>query len=128
MKTVTAAILRDVQGHILLCRRAMGQSNCGLWEFPGGKLEPGETLQECLQRELFEELSITSQIGAVIGESEYHYGHGSIRLIALEASWTAGAMELRVHDQVAWVFPSHLTEYTLSPADVPIAHKLSQPV
>lgn len=121
VKIVTAAILRDQQGRVFLCRRAPGQKNAGDWEFPGGKLEEGESLPQGLERELREELGIETRAGKVIAESEYHYGHGAIRLVALETEWLSGEMHPIVHDQLEWVEPSRLAAYALSPADVPIA-------
>jgi len=68
MVTVTAALIaRD--GRLLVARRAAGRSQGGLWEFPGGKLEPGEAPEDCLRRELREELGIESTVGAFFDES-----------------------------------------------------------
>jgi 8-oxo-dGTP diphosphatase len=70
MKTVTAAInIRDQK--VLLTRRGKSEKLAGYWEFPGGKVEDGETLQECLERELLEELGVAAVIGEVMAKSEY---------------------------------------------------------
>jgi len=127
MKVVACAILRDSQGRILLCRRAPGQSHAGHWEFPGGKQEAGETLPECLMREMQEELALTIAVGPEIMESDYQYKTGSIRLIALEAYCSGAQPVPSVHDEIAWVEPAHLSRYALTAADVPIALKLSTP-
>lgn len=127
MKVVTAAILRNSSKEILLCRRAPGQKNAGFWEFPGGKLNEGETLIQCIERELWEELGIGVTAGAVLGESIYQYAHGTIRLIAMECEWKEGELELRVHDKLKWVLPENLLDYDLSPADIPLARQLSAP-
>jgi 8-oxo-dGTP diphosphatase len=124
MKVVTAAILFNDQGHVLLCRRAPDQSHSGNWEFPGGKREEGETLAQCLERELQEELQIVCKVGAVLAESEYHYDHGSIHLIAMRTQWISGEIQLTVHDRMEWVPVDALETYELSPADIPIAQKL----
>lgn len=127
MKIVTAAILRNSSKEILLCRRAPGQKNAGFWEFPGGKLNEGETLVQCIERELWEELGIAVIAGAVLGESIYQYTHGTIRLVAIECDWKEGELELRVHDKLKWVLPENLLDYDLSPADIPLARQLSAP-
>ena len=117
MKTVTAAIaLRD--GKVLLARRAAGQSQAGCWEFPGGKLEQGESLQDCLARELEEELNVAAIVGDVYAENIYHYDSGSIRLVGLFTEIPDIPCALNVHDEIEWVPLAHLTMYELAPADI----------
>lgn len=120
---VVCAIVRK-DGKILLCRRAPGRREAGLWEFPGGKVETGESLAQALVRELREELGLECAVGEVFAENLHPYAHGSIRLVALEATWLNGALELRDHDQFAWVNAGELLHYGLAPADVPIAKLL----
>ena len=124
MKTVTAAILRH-DDRILLARRSDG-SQAGRWEFPGGKVEPGETDEACLARELREELGIDTEIGALFAESIYTYEAGRIRLRAYEVRWLSGALRAVVHDRLEWVPAGELLRYDMLPADVPIAEKLQQ--
>lgn len=123
MKTVTAAIIFD-GGKVLICRRGPAEALAGSWEFPGGKVEEGETLQECLARELWEELGIRTRVLEVIAESEYHYDHGAIRLVGLRTEVLGGRIATTVHDAVEWVDIPRLTSYNLAPADVPIAVRL----
>lgn len=125
MKTVTAAIIVK-DGYVLATRRASGQSLAGHWEFPGGKVEPGETLAQCLARELKEELGLDVSVGEVIAESEYHYDHGAIRLIALRTEILEGTITLTVHDEAKWVLPTKLEDLQLAPADIPIARALRE--
>ncbi len=120
---VTAAIIRR-EGRILLLRRAPGQKHAGMWEFPGGKTEPGETPQACLERELAEELGIIGKTGAHLMDSPYDYPGGSINLRAYEFDWQERDMELRVHDAAAWCLPAELAGYALTPADIPVAERL----
>lgn len=125
MKTVTAAVIvRD--GLVMITRRAEGEKLAGLWEFPGGKQEPGETLQACLARELKEELGLDTKIGSVLAETEYHYDHGSILLVAMKTEVLGGELRLTVHDRLEWVRPNELQGFQLAPADVPIAKRLAQ--
>ena len=120
MKPVAAAIVaRD--GKVLITRRKNGEKLSGHWEFPGGKVEDGETPQECLERELQEELGVRATAGAMIAESEYHYEHGSFRILAVLATIEDKEFSLTVHDKADWVTPGALLQYKLAPADVPIA-------
>lgn len=125
MKTVTAAIIYDA-GRVLLTRRAPGEKLAGLWEFPGGKVEPDETLEQCLTRELLEELGLEVSVGGVVAESSYTYDHGSIHLVALEATILRGPLTLTVHDQAEWVFPHALDQFPLAPADIAIARAVQE--
>lgn len=125
MKDVTAAIIIK-NNQILIMRRAANEKHAGGWEFPGGKVELNETPQECLRRELFEELSIDAEINDLFAESIYEYKQGSIRLLAYFAEIIKGKINLSVHDRYEWVDASDLTRYDLLPADVPIAMKLRE--
>lgn len=123
MKAVTAAIIEQ-EGQVLLTRRSHGQIDAGRWEFPGGKQEPGETLAECLEREIMEELSVTVEAGSIVAETIYRSDRGAIRLVAMQATLVAGEIWLSVHDRWAWVEIARLLEDDLAPADVPIARKV----
>ena len=124
MRTVAAAIVRRGET-VLLMRRAPGQSNAGLWEFPGGKMEPGETPQSCLEREMREETGVAGRTGAFVAESRYVYPGGSITLQAYEFIITQGEIALRVHDDACFVTPREALTMALSPADVAIAQALT---
>jgi 8-oxo-dGTP diphosphatase len=125
MKTVTAAVI--VQGgRVLITRRRPGEKLAGMWEFPGGKVETGETLENCLARELREELGLIVEVGTVLAESIYHYEHGSIRLVAMQAVVCDGTITLSVHDRAEWVHPRDLSSFSLAPADIPIADRLKK--
>ena len=123
MQAVTAAILAK-DGKILIARRPASSRLARLWEFPGGKVEDGETPEACLARELREELNIEVSIGAFLGESIYHYEHGSIRLLAYETFWKSGIIEPKEHDEIRWVSLGELDCYEFAPADIPFVRRL----
>jgi len=125
MQDVTAAVIYN-DGKVLLTRRASGEKHAGWWEFPGGKIEDGETPEHCLQRELMEELGITAVIGALVAESIFAYDAGAIRLLAYQTEIISGQLTLRVHDEYRWVDASKLCTFRLLPADKPIAEKLRE--
>lgn len=123
-RDVTAAILVR-NGLVMLARRGPSEKHAGSWEFPGGKTEPGETPQQGLKRELQEEFGWSSDVGRFVMENIYRYDDGAIRLLAFLAIPGIGEPRLCVHDAIAWVEPVELCEYSLLPADVPIARRLA---
>jgi 8-oxo-dGTP diphosphatase len=124
-RIVTAAIIRR-QGCVLLARRSPGEKLAGFWEFPGGKVEVGETAEDSLARELFEELGIVARIGKKIAESSHSDEHGSFRLIAFLVDNIEGEPHPNVHDRLEWARIDDLTSYELLPADIPIAASLKK--
>lgn len=123
MKKVTAAIIIN-NGKILIAQRAENQKLAGKWEFPGGKIEPGETPEECLKREINEELGIDIEVNDFFDESTYKYDTGAIRLLAYKSRWIDGEYKLTVHSQIKWVKPHELENYEFAPADIPFVNKL----
>jgi 8-oxo-dGTP diphosphatase len=120
---VTAAIIVN-GGAVLITQRGQKDRMAGLWEFPGGKVEAGETPQACLKRELQEELSMDAIIGSFLGTSLYHYDHISIELMAYRAYWNGDPFKLLTHDAYQWVLPSRLVDYCFTPADLPFVKRL----
>jgi 8-oxo-dGTP diphosphatase len=120
LKTVTAAIICNGQS-ILIARRGMGSKLAGKWEFPGGKVEGTESLEDCLSRELEEELGVRVFVGEHLCRSEFTYDHGEFCIEAFWARILSGELLPKVHDQIAWAAPQDLRQYDLLPADVAIA-------
>ena len=116
MIKVAAAIIIS-RGRILIARRGKGQSHEGLWEFPGGKVEPDENPQQCLERELLEELGLKVQAGRVLGESIDRSDHGSFKILAVTARILEGELLPSVHDRVEWTDLNDLEGFDLLPAD-----------
>jgi len=117
---VTAAIVRH-EGKILLARRGTGPL-AGRWEFPGGKIEPGETPEACLVREIGEELGAEIAVRSFLARSDHDYDGFSIRLDGFLCDWTGGEFRCGAdHTEIAWISPGELLGYDLAPADVTLA-------
>jgi mutator protein MutT len=125
IKLVAAAIIIS-KGKVLLARRKQGDSHQGFWEFPGGAVEPGETIEECLSRELMEELGVTATVAEVIARNEHRSARGAMDLVALRALIGSDEFRLTAHDAIEWVDPRDLGRYKLAPADEPIAAALRE--
>jgi len=121
---MTAAIIRN-GGDILVVRRGAGDMLAGLWEFPGGPVEHPETIQECLERELFALLDIATRAGQVVAVCDYVHESGSIKLVAMDAEIVQGNITLSVHDKMRWLTPSEILGLRLAPAAIPIAQSLT---
>ena len=112
-----AAGLVEREGRILITQRLPGSHLAGLWEFPGGKREPGETWEACLVRELQEELAITVTVGPLRHETVHHYPDKSVHLRFYAASLSSGEPQAIECAAVAWVWPRHLVDYAFPEAD-----------
>jgi 8-oxo-dGTP diphosphatase len=120
---VTAAIL-EKDGRIIIAQRKRSDHLSGKWEFPGGKIEPGETPEACLARELKEEFEIDVAVGNHLGSTVYHYHHISIELMVYQASWVGGTITMNDHNAYRWVSVDQLTEFDFAPADIPFVDML----
>ncbi|MFK5927562.1 MAG: (deoxy)nucleoside triphosphate pyrophosphohydrolase [Desulfuromusa sp.] len=124
---VSAAIILH-RDKVLLTLRPKDKRLGGFWEFPGGKIEEGETPQFALKRELREELDIEIVVGSLL-ETVYHsYKWGNVRLLAYMCTWQSGKIKhLEVADH-RWVAPANLLDYDILVADQPIIKKLQKQV
>ena len=120
MIDVAAAVIVDEKDRIFIARKRKGLPLEGMWEFPGGKMEPGETPPQAIKRELLEEMNIEIEAGGLVGESVYAYEEFTIRLIAHYARITGGEMRLTDHDMCEWVSMDELNDYVMAPADEPL--------
>ena len=125
MKEVTAGIIID-NNKILIAQRVANEKLAGKWEFPGGKIELDETPQECLKREIKEELEVDIEVGDYLGESIYTYPNGEIKLIAYFATVVDGDIKLSVHDKIEWITIGEIDEYDFAAADIYFVEKLKE--
>ena len=119
MIPVVAAIIKRNDTY-LIARRAKHKDHVGKWEFPGGKVDQGETPEKALERELFEEFGIMTKTGKYITTNIYDYDNFQIELMAYEVHHIKGAFQLTDHDQIAWIGKHNIHLYDLSGADVGI--------
>lgn len=124
---VTAAVI-EKDGKILIAKRRKGDLHGGRWEFPGGKIDLGETPQECLKRELKEELGIEAEIGDLICESQFKYMLVPLELLVYKAEHISGEFQTLDHDELKWVEPSELDKYDFVKADVTVVKKLMKDI
>lgn len=120
---VTAAIIIE-GGRVLIARRPPGGRHPGAWEFPGGKVEPGETPEVCLARELDEELGIIVKVGEKLAEIRHVYPDRAIDLQAFECTIESGRPRDLACSEHAWVKSGDLGAYDLLPADVKLLEAL----
>ncbi|MHB8111582.1 MAG: (deoxy)nucleoside triphosphate pyrophosphohydrolase [Syntrophorhabdaceae bacterium] len=124
-KIVAIAII-EKNGDILIGKRKRGKRHVGNWEFPGGTVEKGETYEQCLTRELYEEFTVTAEIGDFICSTEYQYTtEWTIKLSAYRTKILSGDFNLKDHDEVRWVHPAELPTYMPDGATRSILDKLS---
>ncbi len=123
MIEVTAGVIQR-NGLFLIARRAPGKSLEGYWEFPGGKVEAGETHEACLARELKEELDLDITVEEYIGESVSGEGEKQIRLVAYAARTEQETISSQDHDQLKWISIYEFEDYNFAPADIPIIEAL----
>ena len=119
---VAACALIDADGRVLLAKRPQGRPMAGLWEFPGGKVEPGETPEVALIRELEEELAIRVAPSCLAPFTFASHGYPAFHLLMplyLCRSWD-GEISAQQGQELAWVRASRLAEYAMPPADEPL--------
>ena len=117
MIDVVAAVIRNDEGKILIAQRNLKKSQGGLWEFPGGKIEAGETKEEALIREIKEEMCIDIEVEKYLDEKEFIYPEKTINLIALECKIINGKIQLMEHEDVKWISKAELENFEFAPAD-----------
>ena len=120
---VGAVIVKD--GAVLCARRGPGGEMAGMWEFPGGKIEPGETPQEALVREIGEELRCVVTVGEQVAHTVHEYGFGIVALTTFSCELVSGDLQLTEHAELRWLAPDALFSLEWAPADVPAVERIS---
>ena len=124
--TVAAAIIRQ-NGTVFIAQRPQKGLLGGLWEFPGGKTEPGESLPTCLQREICEELNAEIRVGAPFGIYEHAFTHFRVTLHAFECQLNEGnTLTAHEHEAICWVKLAELDDYPMGKIDRQIAQRLQK--
>lgn len=123
MTQVVAALIWD-NNKFMICQRPAHKARALLWEFVGGKVEPGETKEEALVRECREELGITVAVGEVFLEVDHVYPDISVHLTLFCATIIGGAPQLLEHEDVRWIAPAEIPQYSFCPADQEILQHL----
>lgn len=125
MTEVVAALIWN-GNRFLACQRPDHKARGSLWEFVGGKVEPGETPQEALVRECREELAVTISVGAVFMEIVHEYTDLTVHLTLFHAAITEGLPQKLEHKDIRWITVGEIDQYPFCPADEVILHKLKE--
>ncbi len=123
---VTAAVILDGDGRAFVAQREHSKHLGMYWEFPGGKAETGETLEQCLRREMEEEFSVALDVGARVFMVDQHYEETDIRLCALEAQIASGELTANEHGDARWIQVRELPSLDLAPADIVLARAVAE--
>lgn len=123
---VAAALVRDEAGRYLITRRRAGTHLEGYWEFPGGKREPDESIEECLRRELSEELGADFAVGERVETVTWQYPEKTVVLHFYRCRVAGGAVEPREAQAIRWVEPARLRDYEFPPADRVLLDRLAR--
>ncbi|MBR5599077.1 MAG: (deoxy)nucleoside triphosphate pyrophosphohydrolase [Alphaproteobacteria bacterium] len=127
MKIVGTAIIVNDRQEILIGQRPEGKDLAGLWEFPGGKCEKGETIEECIKREIKEELDVDVEVHEFLLEVKKEYQHGSFVLNVHKAKIKdVKNLKSNVHQKLVWVKVSELRNYEYPEADIDIIEYLER--
>ena len=120
--TVVVAALIEKEGKVLIAKRLTGNSKViNKWEFPGGKVEPGEEEKDAIEREIKEEFELQIKAKQFLVNNECKYPDRTIDLRLYLCDYLNGDFKLHAHSEYKWVSPSELLEYDLAPADIPLA-------
>lgn len=123
MVEVVAALVWD-KDKFMICQRPAHKARALLWEFVGGKVEPGETKEQALIRECQEELAITLSVGDVFMDVVHEYPDITVHLTLFNATISKGIPQKLEHNDIQWIAPAEIPQYDFCPADVEILAKI----
>ena len=125
MTEVVAALVWD-NDKFMICQRPAHKARGLLWEFVGGKVEPGETKEEALIRECREELAVTLSVGDVFMEVTHEYPDLTVHLTLFNATIAEGIPQKLEHNDIQWITPAEIPNYNFCPADIEILKKITE--
>ncbi len=121
MKIVGTAIIVNEKGEILVGKRPQGKALAGMWEFPGGKQEGSETVEQCIMREIYEELNVHCTVEEFLLAVSKSYEHGDFKLMVYRTNINdLENLEANVHEELRWLKPQEMIAEEFPPADVEI--------
>jgi len=121
---VVGAVFHDGE-RFLACRKKPGKPLEGHWEFPGGKIEPGESPEQALAREIREELNLIAEVGQKVTTTTYEYDFATIELTTFYCTLVDGDLRLTDHDATKWVTSTEAAHLTWAPADIPAVEAIA---
>ena len=125
MTEVVAALIWD-KDKFMICQRPAHKARGLLWEFVGGKVEPGETKEQALIRECKEELAVTLSVGDVFMDVVHEYPDLTVHLTLFNATIDEGVPQMIEHNDIKWITPSEISNYEFCPADEEILAKICE--
>ena len=125
MVEVVAALIWD-KDRFMICQRPADKARALLWEFAGGKVEPGETKEQALIRECREELAITISVGDVFMDVVHEYPDITVHLTLFHATVADGVAQKLEHNDIQWITPAQIPQYPFCPADEEILNKITE--
>ena len=123
-QVIGIGVVINAAGEVLIDQRLEEGLLGGMWEFPGGKQEPGEAIEACVARELLEELGIEVSVGEVLITVDHAYSHKKLQFVVLLCDWVSGDPKPLASQQVRWVKPNHLNQYPFPAANTKIVQSL----
>ena len=125
-KQIGVAVINNDRGQILIDRRKQSGEMGGLWEFPGGKIEPGETIEECIEREIKEELDLKISVGDRLTTIVHTYETFNVTLYVHNCKYVSGTPTPLECDEIRWVEPTQMDRYQFPQANIQIINLLQQ--
>lgn len=124
MMNVVCGVIENASGQFLACLRPTGKHLGGLWEFPGGKVDPGESPETALVRELLEELAVVVEVGIPLSPVIWNYGNRTIRLLPFRCRIIGGELQALEHEKLLWCLPQDFDDLIWAAADLPILREI----